>query len=263
MFASSKRTWSSSSIRVARVMPRFVRRLAIGDRSARNAQYCASLPSNASSGHDLAHEPEPQRLVGVDRAVLQQEAHGLLVADGLRQRPREPAVGRSADARISRDQAKALGADADVARHRKRQSGAGRHAVHAADDRLIAQLAQHQREPADPADVVDESSLLRKRRGTLARARQIKPGAERVASSRDRYNPDVIVARRRFDRGHDAPGELVRQRVLLLGPVQPQRPYVRVIADDQGVAHLAPSRAGSTWCERRTTAGACPRSPAR
>jgi hypothetical protein len=30
MLASSKRTWSSRSMRVARVMPRFVRRLATG-----------------------------------------------------------------------------------------------------------------------------------------------------------------------------------------------------------------------------------------
>src|SRR4051812_21280091 len=71
----------------------------------------------------------------------------------------------------------------------------------------------------------------------LAPALEVEPGAERVAATGDRDDPGIVVARGILKRLHHAPAELGADRVLDLGPRQPNRPDVSLLLDLNGFAH--------------------------
>jgi hypothetical protein len=78
-------------------------------------------------------------------------------------------------------------------------------------------VPQHEREAANPRDVVEQPALSREGRGVVPGATQVETRAEGVAAADDRDDPDRVVASRRLDRGDEPPGELVGEGVLLLG----------------------------------------------
>src|SRR5580700_11219141 len=87
---------------------------------------------------------------------------------------------------------------------------------------------------------------------TLA-AGEIEAGAERVARPGDRDDPDVVHLRRCLDGFDDAPGQRIRERILLLRPIQTDRSDVAVVFDLDEIGHRAcssspavfPNRAGA------------------
>ena len=198
-----------------------------GDRREHQAVLEEPRLEHVVAGDHLAHQAERERLVGGHHPLLQEEPQRPLVPERARERPGETAVGRGGDAGVAGVEARRRRGDADVGVHREREPEAHGDAVHAGEHRLLALDPHDRREVAERSLVV---GLGGRRLGPVAGLGgivllgEVEPGAERVAVPGDRDRPHVVVVRRFAQRGHQRPDELAGQRVLALGPVEPEDP---------------------------------------
>ena len=91
----------------------------------------------------------------------------------------------------------------------KRETRTDGHSVDPGDDRLVGLEPQREKEPSDPALLVEHLLLLRQAgvdRRVIAAA-QVEARTERVAVAGQRHDPDVVVRVGVADRPHDAPAE--------------------------------------------------------
>src|SRR5438067_765143 len=115
-----------------------------------------------------------------------------------------------------------VGGDADIGRHRQRQSGPHRGAVDAGDNRLVVVEPQCEQEAADPTLLVEDLVLFRQACiwPTAVAATQVETGTESIAVPDDGDDANIIVDAGLADTTHDRPSEGRRECVLPLGPIE-------------------------------------------
>ena len=149
--------------------------------------------------------------------ILGDEGHAVLLAENASQ------------ARTLRDQA-------NIARHCEPKSCPDRDAIDAANNRLVAALADRQQEMSNPAQIIKLRVLWAERRGALLHC-EIEASAERVPGAGDGDNPDIVVPGRVVDCVDDGPGKLIRQCVFEMRPVQRHRAHMTPVGDCHQIRH--------------------------
>ena len=99
-------------------------RAAVGGIAASRAAIASTWSGERGVVEHRAHQPDAQRLVGVDPVAQQQQLAGLGRADGTGEHPRAAVVARAADAHERGDEDRRARRVAQVARAREREPGA-------------------------------------------------------------------------------------------------------------------------------------------
>jgi hypothetical protein len=134
-------------------------------------------------GNHAVHEADPQRLLGVDDIREQDHLHGLGRADEAGKEVRPPAVRDEPHPREGFEEARRVSRDAQVGGQRDVHPGSRRHAVDAADDRLLEPL--HAEDAAVQAldEGAPEIAVEERRRDDLAAALLIAARRERASGA--------------------------------------------------------------------------------
>ena len=194
-------------------------------------------------GNDPADQPDLLGPFGIDAVAGQQELHGVLPVDALRQ-PDGAHDGRNSYAHFRIRELGPVAGDHEVAPRHQRQSVPEAVPVDRSDDRL---------EDLPPAlERVDGRLLPERARELTDRARavaQITAGRERAARARDDRDPRVLVVAEASERVVEAAPHHAVHRVERLGAVVGDGGHVAVELVEHRVAHRSP------FWKRRLTQG--------